>query len=349
MRLELAELLRCAGIRPAWYQETLIELESLAASQDVHSRLDDISFLVRRYARDGEQSTARRLVLEMISKGFGVGYRKDYQFDHWVAWLGRALREPNASQLVKDAAWLAQVIRVVNPMTEGAPGTAAADLPAAIVPTDSVSGVRIFEYLVRHGTVSHLDALASLVRALASHANAEDKLMVELAADITAEILAPAANKSYPDLAASLVASAECAFGQRKATKLVESIAMRTERYALPSTRMEWQRGLGLARGGEQFAKEEEAPLGDNHFGDLELCDGRRVSRSELGSHIRTVDDIITFRRNEAPNSFFSWAQLIDEQPLTRDDVRKLSQVFGTTHRDVDVLASLAEAAERKR
>ena len=91
IRLILADELKSAGAGTPWYRETLVTYEANIASQSVDSRLDDTSELLRRYAREGETETARRLVLELVAMAFGVGFRKDYQFDTWVAWLGRAL------------------------------------------------------------------------------------------------------------------------------------------------------------------------------------------------------------------------------------------------------------------
>ena len=166
LRLDIAELLTAPGARPPWYQEALVRQEASAASQDLYSRLEDRADLVCRYARNGEQNTARRLVRTLGPMAFGVGHRKDYQFDSWVAWLGRALAEPGGDRFVEEATWLARLLTALESITKGTPGSAAADLPAAVVPADPIAAVRIFEYLVRQGTVRHLDALAALVRAL---------------------------------------------------------------------------------------------------------------------------------------------------------------------------------------
>ena len=347
LRLDLAESLRSSGASVPWYRETLARQERNAAEEDVHSRLDAVADLVRRYARNGDMETAQRLVLALIPMAFGIGYRKDYQSDAWVAWLGRTLAEHAGDRFVGDAAWLARLLTAIEPTTEGAPRSAAVNLPAAVVPADPMAAVRIFEYLVRHGTVDHLDALAALVRALVTHAAPEGMMPVELAADIVGELVAPAANQAYPDLAAAVVATAKRAAGRTDARVLAEAVASRTDSYALTTTRPSWRRGLGLlTSGGER--EEDDGPPVNEDYGALTLSDGRRIPRVDVASHIQTVDDIIALRRDEATDSTFSWIELIDQQQFSSDDVRALAQVFGHgSNREHQVLASLAEAGER--
>ena len=348
LRLDLADDLQSAGASVSWYRETLVAQEAAAASQDVYSRLDDLAELVRRYARDGEKRTARRLVRSLIPMALGVGYRKDYQCDSWVAWLGRGIAERDGDRLVGDAAWLARVLSAVEQTTEGAPGSAAADLPAAVVPADPVAAVRIFEFLVRQGTVDHLDSLAALVRALLMRAGTGGMAMVELAADIASELIAPAANQAYPDLAAALAAAAEAAAGRRKATVLAESVASRTDSRALPTARTGWRQGLGVTATAEEHETNDSAKSGDDDYAALVLSGGRRIARGEVGSHVRNVDDIIALRRTEASNSSFSWVEVVDQQTLTLDEVRELAEVFGDgSTRSLDVLVSLAGIAEQ--
>ena len=247
LRLDLAESLRSSGASVPWYRETLARQERNAAEEDVHSRLDAVADLVRRYARNGDMETAQRLVLALIPMAFGIGYREDYQSDAWVAWLGRTLAEHAGDRFVGDAAWLARLLTAIESTTEGAPRSAAVNLPAAVVPADPMAAVRIFEYLVRHGTVDHLDALAALVRALVTHAAPEGMMPVELAADIVGELVAPAANQAYPDLAAAVVATAKRAAGRTDARVLAEAVASRTDSYALTTTRptlATWPRSL---------------------------------------------------------------------------------------------------------
>ena len=347
LRLELADRLRSTGAI-SWHGETLDAYEAAVATQDVHSRLRETSDLIRLRARDGDMQTAQRLVRAMLPMAFGIGYRKDYQLTSWVAWLARALREPEGGQLLGDSAWLARILTATDSMTEGAPRSAAIDLPVAVISVAPLAAVRIFEYLVRHGAVDHLDALAALVRANVDLLDAEAASGVDLAADIAAELLARAGRHAYPELARSIRAKAERACSPGHARTLAVAIADRTDMYALPTTRGDWRRALGLATDTEEHEGSDDTVSPEHEHNVLVLSDGQELPHGAVVSRAHIVDDIIALRRNEALESRFSWTPIVEHWALSSEDVRALVNVFDDdTHRDLEVLALLAEFAER--
>ena len=347
LKLNLADEFLAVGVAAPWYGKALAELEAEAASTDVNSRLEIMATLVQCHSKRGDLNAAQDIVMGMMSTAFGVGYRKDYQFDQWVSWVGLALAEPDGDCFIADAAWLARLLAAVEPMTEGAPRFAAASLPAAVVPADPMSAVRIFEYLVRQGTVQHFEALAALVSALVERPGTSAEANIELAADIAADLLAPAASKPFPDLASAIVSAAERTSGRLFASGLAESMAARTDRYALPTARAKWREGLGLE---VDMSKDTDDDPGRSDMDDifaLVLSNGERIQRGEVGSHLQTEDDIISLRGMEDDASKFDWTPVIKEQPFELKDIPKLFKAFGKGSKtEPDVLILLAEAAE---
>lgn len=348
LRLALADDLRDGGVDAPWYADALAASQVAAATQDVYSRLDDTAALVHRHAHDGDLEAARRLALALPRMAFGVGYRKDHQFDAWVTWLARAASESADHQLIVDASWLARLITAAGPMTEGAPGDAAVRLPATVAPLAPMAAVRIFEYLVRHGTVRHIEALADLGRSLVAIADAADHSAIDLAAELTAELIAPTSDVACPQLAEALVYSGASA-------EVIRAVAARTDRYALPTARADWRRGLRQPQltetGGD--AKREDTTSSSNQFesdyGSLLLDDGERIAKEDVHSRARTVDDIIALRRAEARDSTYYWDALL-RRPLLTDEIERLAEAFnGDDPRSGKALTALAEAAEGKK
>ena len=345
LRMDLAESLQAAGASTSWNEETLRESEAQVPSEDTYSRLATMEDLASRRARAGQQDAARRLAMAIFPMAFGIGYRKDYQLNAWVDWLGSALAEPEGEDFVGEATWLARLIATVEPMTEGAPAEAANALSARVVPANATAAVRVFEYLVRRGTVAHVTALADLVGALVRHLGTADLASVELAADLTGELIAPAANVAYPDLAAALVAAADRAAGKETTTEVAKSVASRTDSYALRTARSEWRRGLGLPHTPAEPRDQGTATADD--YSALVLTDGRRIAAHEVGSLTEAVDDIVKLRTTEHDESHFRWNTVVRSHSLTSDDVLRLALVFDDDPpRHADVLAMLAEAAE---
>lgn len=348
LRLALADDFSRAGVPAPWYRETLAALETAAASQSVQSRLEEMSDLVHHYARYEDTGDARRIALRMIPMAFGVGYRKDYQFDTWVSWLGRALEAPAGNGFVDEAAWLARVLIAVDPMTEGEPRSAAIDLVVAVAPVNPVAAVRIFEYLVRNGTVDHVSALAALVGALVPREGVDAMEAVRLAADITAELLTRASRRTHSELAQSIVAAAERFEGTTCAKELAVSMATRANLFALPTTRAQWRRALSTEVPPTDVQADAGSKINSDEFGALVLTDGRRIPRHEVASHVRSVDDIVALRKAEARDSYFQWSDLVEQRTYSNDEVRALVDAFDDhSDRSFGVLASLARMAER--
>ena len=348
LRVDIGHQLRSMGANVSWYQKCLDALEASAASENMHARLDSMELLIFRYAGDGDTGAARRRVGKLISMAFSVGYRKDNQFYVWVECLKQALAGPNGDRFVDDASWMARLLTATNPMTEGAPGFAAVDLPAALVPVEPVASVRMFEYLVRHGTTQHTDTLANLLQAVVTDDDFDDFASLELASDITGDLLAPAADHEFRELAASLIATAKRINGSAYAGQLAESLARRTDCYALPTTRKGWRQGLGLSEGVTTQDRETNGQSNNSQHGSLSLSDGRQIPRDEVVSLLKNVEDIVKLRREESSDSTFDWTEQIEELDLSNEDVLELSEHFNDgSSRSADVQVALAIVAER--
>ena len=350
LQIELARELRRIGITAPWYDNALATEEQSAAESDLYSRIEDTAELIRLYASDSRMDDAKRLANAMVPMSLGVGYRKDYQFDNWVRWLGLAINEPDTHTPVTDAAWLARVMHVVAPMTEGAPATAAAELPAVVATADPEASVRLLAYLVGTGTVDHTATLASLIAALTTTLDAPDADAVYLAADLTSEIVIPASRVSHPELAHALVAAADRCLDDRTRTAFLDSVEAAIHIRALPTTREQWLQALGRPTPPPSNPETPSAtgPGRDVGYGELRLTDGRTISRQHVPTIATTPADIAELRRLESPESAFRWLPVLEPHSFTRAQLAELAPLFtDRTPFDGEPVASLAEQALR--
>jgi hypothetical protein len=340
LQLDLAQQLREMGVAVLCYPGLLAKLEAAASNVDVTSRLEEMVTLIMCYASDGHLQDATRLGRLLIPMAFGVGYRKDYQFSSWVKWLQQAIASAPSPEFLQDAAWMARLLVAVRPMTEGAPASAAANLPAAAVAASPVGAVRIFEFLVREGGANHLDAVAKLTETLLSSVNA---VGLQLAADFVAEVIAPASDDAYPALGKAIRAAAQRLLSNTAADSLVSYLAERTDMYALPTTRLSWRDSFGVAG---PVVPVHGADNSSDDFGDLLLNDGRRFSRKEVPALAPDAAAVLTLRAAELSSSHFDWTSVIVGLKLESAEVTALARVFcDGSERGAAALASLAEHA----
>jgi hypothetical protein len=343
-RLEIGASFESLGIAASWYERSIAEEEAEIVLRSVYSRLEDTAKLVRIHIKRGSHDEAHRLLRTLIPLSFGVGYRKDYQFDAWVSVLTSATASGDQS-LLADTVWLAQVLNAASPMTEGAPGQAALQLPPAVVPMSPLGGVRVFEFLVRNGVVGHFQALSDLLTSLLRNVSNPDSQLLHLSSDLIAYLLAPAANIAFPKVANALVDAAVGAGGAPLQQDLAKSIAERTDRFALESCRNEWREGLGLAPL-ESDHEADRARESTNDYGQLILSDGQRFAEDVVQAKIETAEDICNLRRCESNESMFSWPRVFENLHFNPTDIAVLAEVFDDGSRiGGEVLAILAESA----
>ncbi|MDE2862271.1 MAG: hypothetical protein OXL33_02335 [Chloroflexota bacterium] len=346
LRMNLAETLRNASASVPWLEQSLRDYEGGADAEDVQQRMAMFEELAHFHARLGNEHEANRLANAAVQDAFGIGWRKDYQLDSWIKCLESALAESADESLVEDAAWMARFVSTIEPMTEAAAANAGVRLPGAIARSNPGAAVRAFEYLVRNGSVNHISALAGLVRVLVDQLDSDDVAAIEVAADLTGELIASAATIAYPDAAAAVVSAAKESGDPAKAAQLAQELAASTDKNALSSAREEWRRGLGLPAE-IHSGRRTGGQGGPDDYGALVLSDGRRFGSDDVASLIDDVGGILDLRGKEDRESKFDWSGIVDDVPLSVDDVRNLFKAFeDDPKRHQFVLAALAESAE---
>ena len=264
----------------------------------------------------------------MVSRSFDVGYRKDYQFDAWVDWVGRAVSEPDTDVGVDEAAWLARLLNVAAPATEGAPASAAGNLPAAVVAADPTAAVQLFTYLVGTGTAAHDSTLAELVAALLRTIADDDADALRLATDITTELIIPASRLSHPRLAENLAAAAARCMDAAASRQLVDSIEAAIVSRALGTTRDDWLAALGRPTQSPRPVSTGASSASTTDYGELRLTDGQTIRREDVPALAKDAAAIAGLRRREALDSEYRWLSLLESCAFTAQDLKVLVPLF---------------------
>lgn len=269
---------------------------------------------------------------------FAVGYRKDYQFDRWVEIFAKAV-EDGLSDSVSQATYLARLLRVSVPMTEGAPSSAAAALPRALVKQYPGPAVALFEYLVRNGTISHLEGLAELIEGFADGLAFNAESAIAICVDLVTDILATASVSAYSSTAKAIAKNCRAYLPDDKATSLLAEMQSRLERYALPSTRSGWLEGLGVS---VREVLQQEADV--DNYRSLHLTDGSTMSETEVSQRINNIDALFDLRARETAESSFNWSSALDRLEFTTNELIKIAAIFDRpTRHDADALVIIGQ------
>jgi hypothetical protein len=340
LQLSIARRLHHGGITPDWYPSALAEAEAEITSGDLdlNSRLERAVELTRHHATLGSIDEAQRLARALPRLSFGVGYRKDDQFDEWVGWLRRAT-EAGLPDPIDNAIALGHLLTAAAPMTEGAPREAATELPPILAARHPGAAVALFEYLVRKGTVRHLTALAKLTTGLCAALGPGQEAAIIATVDLVTDILARGSTVAYPDAAKAVAAASRSHLGPARGDELIEEMRSRVERDALPTTRVDWLEALGVPR--------VQTPERDNEssdgWGSLDLTDGTHLTPSAANARIVDAASLIALREVATPASTFGWSKAIRRLTFTPEELARLGSLFpgGNPRGDGDLQIAL--------
>jgi hypothetical protein len=352
LRRRLGRRFHAAGMTPDWYIAaiTAAEQDLVEGDLDVSSRLDLLAELAADYVDLDRTDDAQRLARLLVPLSFGVGYRKDHQFDRWVQWFADAVAA-GLPDPVDEALAFARLLVAAAPMTEGAPRDAAVMLPPALVGQAPGPAVALFEYFVRTGTVHHMEALSALVAGFAAASTSADAAMLVTAADLIADVISRTSSVAYPKCASSVTAALRATVDEEHSERAIARTRDQVAQNALPTQRRAWLEALGLPQPDPEPEPEPAPPVrsrdwGESTYGSLTLADGTLITEHDAASQLIDADAVVRLRGDESPDSTFSWAPHVKRLELTAPDVTSLAAAFDrTSRRDNEAIAVLAERA----
>jgi hypothetical protein len=336
------------GIHRDWVTERLRTLEeSMLEELDVSGRIDACSKQSEAWLAVGDQASARRLLDQMLRMSFGVGYRKDYQLETWIEWLGYI----NAQEPIRAAeriAWFAQAAVALEETTEGAASRDAAHALLAVAfrwsPRRAIS---LFQWFLKQRVIGHAEATCILLaEALKSPESPTALVLFSLA-----DFLLPVATQADPELAALLIEKTATHHGTQQAVEAACYFLSKVSVYALPSTRTKWRRGIaralqsmgidlqraGLAPTDLQPDQEEQRSSRS-----LKLRDASTLSIEEVQARVSSVVDLQELLNDQAVDSSFDWRPIIVHlvKKIGVEDIYTLASLFG---HNPQLLAILSE------
>ncbi len=101
-----------------WVVEKLRDLEGeMLDGRDAYGRIEECEQQGKAWLALGDRESARLLLDRMMRVSSAVGYRKDYQLNTWIEWLGD-INEIEGDEAAERIAWFARAITTLEETTE---------------------------------------------------------------------------------------------------------------------------------------------------------------------------------------------------------------------------------------
>lgn len=351
VRRQVIVALEYFGVERRWAVERLRALENMMREgHDVSGRIDECRKQAEAWIALGNKESARDVLHKMLQVSFGVGYRKDYQPDTWIEWLGR-INEVEPERAAERINWFSRAITTLEETTEGrASRYAANELLAVTFRWSPRRAVFLFQWFLNQRLVWHEEA----VRILLSEALKAVEPPTQSVFFSLADFVLPVATEADPGLAVLLIKRTATHHGNNKALETARNLVSKISVHALPSTRSRWRRGIAtgsLELGFELHNVGLERPDlrphqdEDGSSSSLKLKDSSTLSTDELKMRVCSVSDLQELLDSESDESYFDWEPIVAHlvEGLDSESVYTLAKLFQGKHRAAPILAILSE------
>ena len=350
VRRQVVLALERVGVKRRWAVERLEGLEdTMLRDHEVSGRVEECRKQAEAWIALDDDQSAYRLLQEMLRVSSGVGYRKDHQLNAWIRWLGR-INEAEPTRAPERIMWYARAIVTLEETTEGdASRHAALELLSTAFRWSPRRAIGLFNWFVDQRVIWHEDA----VRALLKEALGAEESTTQLVLFSLSDFLLPIATEADTEIAALLIEETAERHGSEEAMESARHLLSKVDVWALPSTRLDWRRGIAQALDGlgldprcvgleprdSRPSREEDSTFS------LKLKDGSTVlSTDEVRSRVCSAPDIAQLMDGESDESAFDWEPIVTDLAgeFSGEDVHQLAKLFHGKRRSALILAGLA-------
>jgi hypothetical protein len=334
-----------------WVVEKLRDLEGeMLDGRDASGRVEECEQQAKAWLALGDKESARHQIDQMMRMSFAVGYRKDYQLNTWIEWLGD-INKIEGDKAAERIAWFARAITSLEETTEGpAARYAANELLAVAHRWSPRRAISLFRFFFDEGVIWHEEA----VRVLLWKALEADNPPTQAVTLSLANFVLPVATAADPELVALLIQQTASSRGSQSALETAQHVLGKANIYALPSTRSAWRRGIahGLDQLGLDLRSAGLGPAdlrpdreGEGSAGLLRLKDGSFLTLREAKERVSSISDLQVLMAEAADGPWFDWELVVGQLTKNADPAgfQALADLFQPSHRSAQILATLSE------
>ena len=352
------------GCSKQWVAAALREMDdSIPDPGDVIGRIEECMNHAEAWLEAGDHERARHFLELALEVGFGVGYRKDYQMNLWIDWLGRVNKiEPDRA--AGRISHFAHAIRDLEDSAESEAVVSAAErLIATTFHWSPTRATQLFLWFADQRVGNYWKGMGSLL----AEALKEPHPPVRAVLLATSEFLLPFDTVGNAGLMAGLMERLSDTQQDDHAIADIDGLVSKVRLDSRPSMRAMWLMGLmtGLKKTGlpddiftvdANDLEQEDEREGQYRSDQLTLRDDSGLlDYREVEERINSVSDFADLLEQEAERSFFNWIPLVTQVIRTETDkgtLAELAELFGNRRSANRILAvvckRLAELGEER-
>ena len=326
-----------AGIRKGWAIEKLRELDDLVVGA---SGVADVDERVIQYLRQANAwlelqngDRANHFLSIAIKQGFGIGYRKDFQLNRWISWVGR-INEIQPGDAPRRIRKFVHALEVLGLSTEGRGAVVAAEeLLGVTFRWSPIAASELLVWLLENGLIGYRIG----VRILLEEALKSNRCPIKTVMWVFVELLLPFDTDGDPDLVKSILGRVADDEGVQETLEAAKILATKIRTLSSPPARDAWLQGLisAVEELGSSTQKldiyVEDAKFAQE---DKRLQDSLRLKgmANEIGlkSVRKLVSSITDVRRlidKEDRSSYFDWSPVVERLIMEIEEEGPLCEI----------------------
>ena len=328
-----------AGFSRTWAKERLQELDELVSgASEVFEVGERVSYCVRQaetWLELNDKERAQHFLNMAIDVGFGVGFRKDYQLNRWIDWLGK-INELQPGEASKRITRFAQAIESVDEYAESPAVRRAAEELLAVTFGWSPSGAtRLFLWFLERGLIGYQDGVRVLIGVSMKGSNPPIQTILQA----FIELLLPFDTEGDSELIESILRKVSDIQGIDCALEIAKCLATKIRVLTSPPAKDAWLGGLKNALEGLDFnltalgidvdeIKFAQEDTRSRNFLHLE-SHSEAIGIDDVQKQVSSISDVRRLMNKEGRFPYFDWTPVVERLIMTTKDEESIREFSG--------------------
>jgi tetratricopeptide (TPR) repeat protein len=343
-------------------EESIISLEeSMLANHDISGKTEECSSQVRALLEVGQNQAALEQIKKALRQSEGIGYRKDYQLNHWMEWMQKA-NKVDPSNAGRRIGWFLSHLETVLQTTERYTFYLAVRKILRITAEyNSGWGISLAIWLINKGYCAVEVAMEVCIQQQVNQLS--DPGDIKLLYDTYCYLYLFIAKEPSVSLLEELLEAGYKKDGQAFITTVLPQITNSILNTAPEGSRTDLlgiiqdfldKKGLAVPENISRYMVGQSKKKESNSGSGLILsppASGKTMSKEEVLKGVQNFNDFLNlYKAEDKVNSYFNWNDVLDKigDTITVENIKVLfGEIKATNSRASLLLSQLAHLAHK--